>query len=148
MAKFLSIIIIGLFYQICLFEASTLLANTFSLSSISVEGNKRISDQAIVNYSELDPSNAVSSEVLNDAYNKILNTGLFKVLNLSSRCNLVIIIEEDPTINEISFEGNKKFTDEKLSSLESNQDLFLPKKSGKILQSYKNYIKIRVGFQR
>jgi outer membrane protein insertion porin family len=29
---------------------------------------------------------------------------------------LIITVEEYPTINEVSFEGNKKFTDEKLSS--------------------------------
>jgi outer membrane protein insertion porin family len=29
---------------------------------------------------------------------------------------LIIVVDEYPTVNQISFEGNKKFTDEKLAS--------------------------------
>ena len=78
MARFLSIILVGLFCKILILEPSTLDANNVSFSSISVEGNKRISDEAIVNYSRLKPGNNISSEDLNDGYRKIINTGLFK----------------------------------------------------------------------
>ena len=102
-------------YQLHLSIPSILAATTFSLSSISVEGNKRLSDEAIVNFSRLNLNNNISSEDLNDAYSQILNTGLFKEVNFKqSNRNLIIFVEEYPTINEISFEGNKKFTDEKL----------------------------------
>ena len=43
MARFLSIILIGLFCKISILEPSTLVANNVSFSSIYVEGNKRIS---------------------------------------------------------------------------------------------------------
>ena len=103
-----------------------LVANNFSLSSISVEGNKRISDEAIVNYSSLVIENNISSEDLNDAYKKIVSTGLFKNVSFKqSNQKLVISVTEYPTVNEISFEGNKKFTDEKLSSFIETKSRFV-----------------------
>ena len=53
MAKFLSIILIGLFSKYLFFEPSAWLQIPLRFKSISVEGNKRISDEAIVNYSRL-----------------------------------------------------------------------------------------------
>ena len=117
MAKFLLIFLSGFFCQIFLFEFSAVSANTFRLNSIAVNGNNRISNAAIVNYSRLILNKQVSSGDLSTAYEKILNTGLFKDVSFKQvDRNLIITVEEYPTINEISFEGNKKFTDEKLSS--------------------------------
>ena len=81
-----------------------------------MKGNKRLSDEAIVNYSRIRPGNNISSEDLNDAYKKIIEYWSFqKTLALNNLIkNLIISVEEYPTVNEISFEGNKKFTDEKL----------------------------------
>ena len=78
MVRFLSIILVGLFCEFVILEPAILLAKNVSFSTISVEGNERLSDEAIVNYSRLKPGNNISSEELNDGYNKILNTGLFK----------------------------------------------------------------------
>ena len=126
MAKFLSIILVGLFFKILIFEPSTLFAKNLSFSSISVEGNKRLSDEAIVNYSRLVTGKSISSEDLDDAYRKILNTGLFKYVSFKqSNQKLVITVIEYPTVNEISFEGNKKFTDEKLTSFIETKSRFV-----------------------
>ena len=126
MAKFLSIILVGLFCKILIFVPSTLVANNLSFSLISVEGNKRISDEAVINYSRLVIGKNISSEDLNDAYGKIVNTGLFKEVTFKqSNQKLVITVTEYPTVNEISFEGNKKFTDEKLSSLIETKSRFV-----------------------
>ena len=117
MARFLLIFLAGFFCQIFLFEVSAVSANTFRLNSIAVNGNNRISNAAIVNYSRLILNEQVSSEDLSTAYRKILNTGLFKNVSFKQiDRDLIITVEEFPTINEISFEGNKKFTDEKLTS--------------------------------
>ena len=126
MAKLISIFLISFFCQIFLFEPTALSANTFQLGSISVEGNNRLSDEAILNYSRLNPNSTISSEDLNIAYNKVLNTGLFKniVFKQDGR-NLIISVQEYPTINEISFEGNKKITDEKLKSFIKNKSNFV-----------------------
>ena len=126
MAKYLSIILVGLFLKSLFFEPSILVANNLSLSSISVEGNKRLSDEAIVNFSRLEPANSISSEDLDKAYKRIVNTGLFKDVNFEhSNQKLLIVVTEYPTVNEISFEGNKKFTDERLSSFIETKTRFV-----------------------
>ena len=117
MLRFFSIFLIGFVFQIFIFEPAVLSASTFKLGSIVVEGNNRISDEAVVNYTRLSPNTDLSSEELNTAYKKVLDTGLFKnVAFKQDSQELIITVEEYPTVNEISFEGNKKFTDEKLTS--------------------------------
>ena len=117
MANYLSIFMIGLLCHVFLFETAPLSASTFKLSTVSVDGNNRLSDEAIINYARLSPNEILSTEELNTAYTKVVDTGLFKTVAFKQDGrNLIITVEEYPTINEISFEGNKKFTDEKLSS--------------------------------
>ena len=117
MANYLSIFVIGLLCHVFLFEPASLSASTFRLSSIIVDGNNRISNDAIVNYARLNPMADLSSEELNTAYKQIVDTGLFKNVSFKKDGQkLIITVEGYPTVNEISFEGNKKFTDEKLAS--------------------------------
>ena len=126
MKKILSIVLLGFFYKILILEPSVVEANTFTLNSISVEGNNRISDAAVVNYSRLVTQNNLSAEDLNNAYNRIVETGLFKSVGFKRvDRNLIINVDEYPTVNEISFEGNKRFTDEKLSSVLSIKSRFV-----------------------
>ena len=85
---------------------------------MSVEGNNRISDNAIVNYSSLNLNSSISSEDLSSAYNNILNTDLFRMVKFKQRGDqLKIIVDEYPTVNEISFEGNSKITDKRLEKV-------------------------------
>ncbi|MDG2248428.1 MAG: POTRA domain-containing protein, partial [Paracoccaceae bacterium] len=117
MAKFVSIFLTAFFFQGFLFIPAIVNAEALKLSSISVKGNSRLSAEAVINYSRLIPSSTISSEDLNTAYTNILDTGLFK--NVSFKQDgmvLIIVVDEYPTVNQISFEGNKKFTDEKLAS--------------------------------
>ena len=117
MVRFFLILLIGFVCQIFIFEPGVLSASTFKLDSIVVEGNNRISDEAVVNYARLSPNTDLSSEELNIAYKKVLDTGLFKnVVFKQNGKKLIITVAEYPTVNQISFEGNEKFTDEKLAS--------------------------------
>ena len=117
MAKFIAFFLIAVFCQNCFFTSIAVSASSFKVSSISVLGNNRISDEAVLNYARLIPSATLSSEDLSKAYSKVLDTGLFKNISFKQDGqNLIITVEEYPTVNEISFEGNKKFTDEKLMS--------------------------------
>ena len=154
MVRFLSIILVGLFCEFVILEPAILLAKNVSFSSISVEGNERLSDEAIVNYSRLKPGNNISSEELSDGYNKILNTGLFKDVRFKQSDQLlVIVVTEYPTVNEISFEGNKKFTDERLSSFVETKSRFvfspkvLDKDVAELQKLYKNSGRILASIQ-
>ena len=78
------------------------------MSSIVVDGNYRVSDDAIINYARLSPNANLSSEELNTAYKKVLDTGLFRnVAFQQDGQKLIITVEEYPTVNEISFEEFK-----------------------------------------
>jgi len=117
MAKFVSIFLTAFFFHGFLFIPAIVNAEAFKLSSISVKGNSRLSAEAIINYSRITPSATISSEDLNTAYTNILDTGLFKNVSFKQDGRvLIIVVDEYPTVNQISFEGNKKFTDEKLAS--------------------------------
>ena len=117
MAKFVSIFLTAFFFQGFLFIPAIVNAEALKLSSISVKGNSRLSAEAVINYSRLIPSATISSEDLNTAYTNILDTGLFKNVSFKQDGRVLIIsVDEYPTVNQISFEGNKKFTDEKLAS--------------------------------
>ena len=117
MAKFVSIFLTAFFFHGFLFIPAIVNAEAFKLSSISVKGNRRLSAEAIINYSRIIPSATISSEDLNTAYTNILDTGLFKNVSFKQDGRvLIIVVDEYPTVNQISFEGNKKFTDEKLAS--------------------------------
>ena len=117
MAKFVSIFLTAFFFQGFLFIPAIVNAEAFKLSSISVKGNSRLSAEAVINYSRIIPSATISSEDLNTAYTNILDTGLFKNVSFKQDGRvLIIVVDEYPTVNQISFEGNKKFTDEKLAS--------------------------------
>ena len=104
----------GLIYN----EALQLDAQPFELNSITVEGNERISNSAVTNYSKLQAGDFVSDQELNEAYNNLVKTKLFRSVKFKRRDNsLIIEVEEYPTVNIVSFEGNRKFTDQRLSKL-------------------------------
>ena len=77
MIKPFSIFLIALFCQLFFFNPSLVSADSFKLSSISIVGNKRISDAAITNYSRLMPETVLNPEDLSIAYSNLLDTGLF-----------------------------------------------------------------------
>ena len=97
MAKFVSIFLTAFFFHGFLFIPAIVNAEALKLSSISVKGNSRLSDEAVINYSRLVPSVNISSEDLNAAYAKILDTGLFKNVSFSQDGRvLTISVDEYP----------------------------------------------------
>ena len=70
MVKFLSAFVIALLCQLFLFKQAALSDESYRLGAISVEGNYRISDEAVTNYSRLRVGEIISSANLNDAYKK------------------------------------------------------------------------------
>lgn len=93
-------------------------AQSYSFSTVDVNGNLRVDDATVLSYAGIKPGQALSAAQLNDAYQRIAGTGLFETVSLEPRGNtLVINVQEFPTINVISFEGNKRLKDEALQEL-------------------------------
>ena len=94
------------------------------VSSINVDGNKRISSDTIVSLSKVQVGSAYSPTQLNSALQSIKKSSYFKTVDISIVNNILNInVIENPTINSISFEGNNTLSDINLNELISqNKD--------------------------
>nr|WP_245904198.1 outer membrane protein assembly factor BamA [Roseicyclus mahoneyensis] len=92
-------------------------AQTFRFTTFDVQGNARISDSAILTYAGITPGAVVSGAQVNDALQRLQNTGLFEQVDIVPRGGtLVIEVREYPTINRITIEGNRRLEDDALLS--------------------------------
>ena len=88
------------------------------VSSINVDGNKRISTDTIISLSKIQIGSAYSPNQLNFALQSIKKSSYFKSVDIKLVNNVLNInVIENPTINSISFEGNKSLNDINLNEL-------------------------------
>ncbi|KIC27277.1 outer membrane protein assembly factor BamA [Leisingera sp. ANG-M6] len=93
-------------------------AQSYRFNSVQVEGNQRIQTSTVVAYTGIERGQTVSAGELNDAYQRILDSGVFETVEIVPRgSTLVIKVTEFPTINQISFEGNKRLKDDALDQI-------------------------------
>ncbi|QIE44367.1 outer membrane protein assembly factor BamA [Pseudohalocynthiibacter aestuariivivens] len=110
-----ALLLIGLFSFSFSVIASPASAQSYRFSSVSIEGNQRIEAGTILTYAGIARGQSVSAGELNDAYQRILASGLFEEVVINPRgSTLEIRVKEYPTISKINFEGNKKIKDEDL----------------------------------
>ena len=89
-----------------------------TISSIIVDGNKRISSETIIAISKIEKGALYSPSQLNSALQLIKKSTFFKTATVSFVDNILTInVVENPTINTINFEGNSTLKDENLSEL-------------------------------
>ena len=97
-------------------------AQTFNFTSFVVEGNERIEPSTILAFLAITPGETVTAAELNDAYQRLQNSGLFESVELDPRGRtLVAIVQEYPTINVISIEGNRRLDDDALMTVVQSQ---------------------------
>lgn len=104
-------------------------AQNYRFNTVQVEGNQRIQTSTIVAYTGIERGETVSAGQLNDAYQNILDSGVFESVDLVPQGNtLVIKVTEFPTINKINFEGNRRIKDDVLSGIieSSPRRVFVP----------------------
>ena len=88
-----------------------------TVASIQVEGNRRVEADTIRSYFKPGPSGALDAAAIDDGLKALIETGLFqdvKINRVGGR--LVVTVIENPVINRVAFEGNKKIKDEQLSA--------------------------------
>ena len=94
------------------------MAQSYSFSKVVIEGNARIEAATILNYAGIARGEAVSAGGLNDAYQRIVQSGLFETVELVPKGGtLVIRVKEFPMVNVVDFQGNKRLKDEVLSGI-------------------------------
>ncbi|MDX5401470.1 MAG: outer membrane protein assembly factor BamA [Rhodobacterales bacterium] len=115
------LVLVGLSFGMTL-PADMAQAQSYSFSTVQVDGNQRIEAATILSYAGIARGQTVSAAELNDAYQRILASGLFEQVSLEPRGGtLVINVTEFPTINQISFEGNRRIKTEALESVIQSQ---------------------------
>jgi outer membrane protein insertion porin family len=95
--------------------ASPAVAQT--VSSIQVEGNRRVEVETIRSYFKPGPGGRLDQAHIDDGLKALIETGLFQDVRISQAGGrLVVTVVENPVIGRIAFEGNKKIKDEQLSA--------------------------------
>src|SRR5437016_1095461 len=86
-----------------------------TVSSIVVEGNRRVEANTIRSYFKPGPDGRIGAFQIDEGYKALLATGLFEDVRIQTAGGRVVVrVVENPVINRIAFEGNKKVKDEQL----------------------------------
>ena len=85
------------------------------INNIVVEGTRRIDDATVKSYLLLQPGDKMDAARVDQSLKSLFATGLFAdvVIDFVSP-KLIIRVTENPVINRIAFEGNKRIEDEDL----------------------------------
>ena len=97
-------------------------AQSYTFSTVQIDGNQRVEDGTILSYAGITRGVAVSVGELNDAAQRVRASGLFQTVDVAANGGtLVITVVELPTINVINVEGNTKIKDAELMALVGSQ---------------------------
>lgn len=94
------------------------LAQSYAFSTVDIQGAQRIEPATILSYLGVSRGESISAGALNDGYQRLIGSGLFeKVELLPQGSKLVVKVQEYPTVNVVSVEGNKRLKDEVFAPL-------------------------------
>ena len=86
-----------------------------SSSAIVVEGNRRVEADTIRSYFRTSPGERLDSYKVDQALKALYATGLFQDVRINqSGPRLIVTVVENPVLNRVAFEGNKKLTDDQI----------------------------------
>jgi outer membrane protein insertion porin family len=85
-------------------------------SLIVVEGNRRVEADTIRSYFRVGPNERLDSYRVDQALKALYATGLFRDIRINqSGPRLIVTVIENPVINRVAFEGNRKLKDDQVS---------------------------------
>lgn len=97
-------------------------AAAYVFNDIRIEGAQRIEPATILSYANIARGQNVSAGEVNDALQRLQGSGLFETVEVEPQGGLLVIrVSEYPTINQISFEGNRRIKDEQLAEIAKSQ---------------------------
>lgn len=87
------------------------------IQSIVVRGNQRIEADTIASYLVVQPGDRADHQLLDLGLKTLFNTGLFADVTLEMLPNDVLLIDvrENPIVNRVILDGNKRVKDDKLT---------------------------------
>ncbi|WP_344710628.1 outer membrane protein assembly factor BamA [Sphingomonas humi] len=86
------------------------------IRSIAVQGAQRLEADTVRSYAGLSPGQTYDSETLDTAIKALYDTELFADAQIqgADTGNIVVVVRENPVINRIVLEGNKRIKDDKI----------------------------------
>ncbi|HZP77117.1 MAG TPA: outer membrane protein assembly factor BamA [Pseudolabrys sp.] len=88
-----------------------------SVNSIVVEGNRRVEADTVRSYFRPGPAGRIGPVEIDEALKALYATGLFQDVHITPQGGRIVVsVVENPVINRIAFEGNKKTKDDQLSN--------------------------------
>jgi outer membrane protein insertion porin family len=99
------------------FTAQPSYAQTPTVTSIAVQGNQRVEADTIRSYFKPGPGGRLDAFQIDEGVKALYATGLFQDVRPTIQGGrLIITVIENPVINRIAFEGNKKVKDDQLKA--------------------------------
>lgn len=87
------------------------------LREIRINGAQRIEAATILTYLNMPTGQPLTDDVMNEGLKNLFATGLFADVRMKQQGGILMVdVVENPIINEIAFEGNKKIKNEELTS--------------------------------
>lgn len=97
-------------------------ASAYVFNDVRIEGAQRVEPATILSYANIARGQDVSAGELNSALQRLQNAGLFETVEVEPRGGVLVIrVSEYPTINQISFEGNRRIKDDQLAQIVQSQ---------------------------
>jgi outer membrane protein insertion porin family len=89
--------------------------NESAISTITIENNQRVEDSTVLSYMTLNEGEDYSSEQASLSIKRLFETGLFSDVAVKRDGEKVeVVVQENPIINRVDFEGNKRIKDDEL----------------------------------
>ncbi|MCI2054506.1 MAG: outer membrane protein assembly factor BamA, partial [Sphingobium sp.] len=86
-----------------------------TISAISVEGSQRLEPETILSYTKLRVGGSYTRETLDAALRDLYETELFADVQIRDNAGvLTVTVKENPVINRIVLEGNKRVKEDKI----------------------------------
>jgi outer membrane protein insertion porin family len=93
-------------------------AQAATVSSIQVEGNRRIEASTIISYVTVVPGRNFTARDLNESLQSLFSTGLFSDVSLERRSSVLLVtVVENPVVRQVVFEGNRRIDDGQLETV-------------------------------
>lgn len=87
-------------------------AQAATIHRIAVQGNRRVEAATVASYLRMSPGDVYDAGRADESFKALFATGLFSDVKISMQgSTLVVVVVENPIINRVAFEGNKKLND-------------------------------------
>lgn len=93
------------------------LPGAVTVTGVRVEGTQRIDPDTVRSYAGIRVGDSVDSDRLDQALRSLFATGLFQDVFVGMEASAVLVrVVENPIINRVQFEGNRRINDETLNA--------------------------------